>query len=222
VLLGLAPSKIIGIGLNYQDTVAEMGFEPPTAPYLFSKFPSSVIGSGDEIVFDPDVTTSVDWEGELAVVIGRRARRVSTADALDAVRGYTVANDISARELQLADGQWVRGKSLDTFCPLGPALVPCAAIGNPQELRIRTWVNDELVQDGSTADMVFPVAELVAYCSSFFTLEPDDVILTGTPAGCGGFRRPPRFLRDGDQVDVAIDGIGVLRNRVREHRHACI
>jgi len=216
LLAPIVPGKIIGVGLNFMDTVKEMGFPQPTQPHLFSKFPSSVVAPGADIEFDPGVTTGVDWEVELAVVIGRRVRRVAPAEALEAVFGYTVANDVSARDLQQVDGQWVRGKSLDTFCPLGPVIVTADELPDPQRLRLRTWVNGELVQDGTTADMVFPVNELVSYCSRFFTLEPGDVILTGTPAGCGGFQDPPRFLGGGDLVEVEVEGIGLLANRVRE------
>jgi 5-carboxymethyl-2-hydroxymuconate isomerase len=210
------PGKIVAIGLNYMDHIREAGMEVPTTPLVFAKFPSSVIGHGDPIVIDRAVTQRVDWEVELAVVIGRELRDVRPADALDHVAGYTVANDVSARDVQFADGQWVRGKSLDTFCPLGPQVVEPAAIGDPQALRLRTRVNGELVQDSSTSEMVFGVAELLAFCSRSFTLNPGDVLLTGTPWGCGEFMDPPRSLQDGDLVEVEIDGIGTLANPVRE------
>jgi 2-keto-4-pentenoate hydratase/2-oxohepta-3-ene-1,7-dioic acid hydratase in catechol pathway len=210
------PGKIVAIGLNYMDHIREAGMEVPTSPLVFAKFPSSVIGHGDPIVIDRAVTQRVDWEVELAVVIGRELRDVGPADALDHVAGYTVANDVSARDVQFADGQWVRGKSLDTFCPLGPRVVEPAAIGDPQDLRLRTRVNGELVQDSSTSEMVFGVAELLAFCSRSFTLHPGDVLLTGTPWGCGEFMDPPRSLQDGDLVEVEIDGIGTLANPVRE------
>jgi 2-keto-4-pentenoate hydratase/2-oxohepta-3-ene-1,7-dioic acid hydratase in catechol pathway len=212
----LRPKKIIGVGLNYLSTIREMGLPEPAEPYLFAKYSSSVVGPTDHIVIDSGLTARVDWEGELAVVIGTVARRVSTERALEHVFGYTIANDISARDLQERDPQWVRGKSLDTFCPLGPVIVTGQEIGDPQSLRIRTWVNNELVQDGSTSDMVFSVASLISHFSHSFTLEPGDVILTGTPPGCGDFMEPRRSLRDGDRVEVEIPGIGRLTNLVRE------
>jgi 2-keto-4-pentenoate hydratase/2-oxohepta-3-ene-1,7-dioic acid hydratase in catechol pathway len=210
------PGKIIAIGLNYMDHIREAGMEVPTSPLVFAKFPSSVIGHGDPIVIDRALTQRVDWEVELAVVIGRELRDVPVADALDHVAGYTVANDVSARDVQFADGQWVRGKSFDTFCPLGPRVVEPAAIGDPQDLRLRTRVNGELVQDSSTSEMVFGVAELLAFCSRSFTLNAGDVVLTGTPWGCGEFMDPQRSLQDGDVVEAEIDGIGTLTNPVRE------
>jgi 2-keto-4-pentenoate hydratase/2-oxohepta-3-ene-1,7-dioic acid hydratase in catechol pathway len=212
----LRPPKVVAIGLNYLDHVRETGMDPPPAPLVFSKWPSSVIGPDEPIVIDPAVTKRVDWEVELAVVIGRRLRRVPVDEALDAVFGYTVANDVSARDVQFGDGQWVRGKSLDTFCPLGPVVVTADEIEDPQSLGLRTRVNGELVQDSSTSEMVFGVAELVSYCSHSFTLEPGDVILTGTPWGCGEFMDPPRSLAPGDVVEVEVDGIGTLRNPVEE------
>ncbi|CAM01910.1 5-carboxymethyl-2-hydroxymuconate isomerase [Saccharopolyspora erythraea NRRL 2338] len=208
------PGTIFGVALNYVDSIAEMGFERPTVPFLFPKLSSSVIGDGDPIVVDTTVTRFVDWETELAVVIGTEARNVPAAEALEVVYGYTVANDISARDLLTADGQWLRGKGLDTFCPLGHVVVPAAEIPDPQALAVRTWLNGEIVQDGTTADMVFGVGELISYLSRFFTLRPGDVILTGTPAGCGAFMDPPRGLRPGDVVESEVEGIGRLVNPV--------
>lgn len=208
------PGKIVAIGLNYKDHIREAGVEPPARPLVFAKFPTCVIGDGEAIEIDYSLSERVDWEVELAVVIGRTMRRVSEADALEYVHGYTVANDISARDTQLADGQWVRGKSFDTFCPLGPRIVPAAEIPDPQALGLRTRVNGETVQDSTTAEMVFGVAELLSFCSRSFTLEPGDVVLSGTPRGCGEFMDPPRSLRPGDCVEVEIDGIGMLRNPV--------
>jgi 5-carboxymethyl-2-hydroxymuconate isomerase len=190
--------------------------EAPERPLVFTKFPTSVIGDGDAIEVDRALTQRVDWEVELAVVIGRTMRKVAVEDALTHVFGYTVANDVSARDLQFADGQWVRGKSLDTFCPLGPVIVTADEIGDPQALGLRTRVNGETVQESTTAEMVFGVAELLAFCSRSFTLEPGDVVLTGTPWGCGEFMDPPRSLQAGDVVEVEIDGIGTLRNPVVE------
>jgi 2-keto-4-pentenoate hydratase/2-oxohepta-3-ene-1,7-dioic acid hydratase in catechol pathway len=210
----LRPGKIVAIGLNYLDHIREADMTPPERPLVFAKFPTSVIGPGESIVVDPALTAQVDWEVELAVVIGRRMSRVDAATALDHVFGYTVANDVSARDVQFSDGQWVRGKSFDTFCPLGPVVVTADEIGDPQQLTLRTRVNGETVQDSTTAEMVFGVAGLLAFCSHSFTLEPGDVVLTGTPWGCGAFMDPPRFLQPGDTVEAEIDGIGVLRNPV--------
>jgi 5-carboxymethyl-2-hydroxymuconate isomerase len=195
------------------DHIRESGMEVPARPLVFAKFPTSVIAHEQEIRIPRAVTERVDWEVELAAVIGARARSVSVEDALGHVRGYTVANDVSARDLQLADGQWVRAKSIDTFCPLGPEVV---ALDDPQSLRLMTRVNGELVQDSSTAEMVFGVAELISFCSHSFTLEPGDVILTGTPWGCGEFMSPKRSLSHGDVVECEIERIGVLRNPVVE------
>lgn len=213
----LAPypgGTIFGIGLNYRDTIRDMGFPTPETPYLFPKLSSSVAGPGDPIVLDSDVTTEADWEGELAVIIGKTARNVTEGEALEFVFGYTAANDISARDVQRADPQWVRGKGLDTFCPIGPVIVTADEIPDPQNVRIRTWVNGNIVQDGNTADMVFGVGALISYLSRHFTLRPGDVILTGTPSGCGGFMTPPKFLAPGDQTTVDVQGIGTLTNPV--------
>ncbi len=209
------PGKIIAIGRNYREHAAEEGVEPPAAPLIFAKWPTSVVGSGAEVRWDPRLTSQVDYEAELAVVIGRTARRVSVTDALDHVLGYTCLNDVSARDIQFGDGQWVRGKSLDTFCPMGPALVTADEIGDPQDLAIGCLVGGERLQDASTSAMYFGVAEIISYCSASFTLEPGDVIATGTPAGGGAFRNPPRFLGDGDRVIVEIERIGRLENICR-------
>ncbi len=210
------PGKIVAIGLNYEDHVRESGMERPDSPIVFAKFATSLIGDDDPILIDPKLSSAVDWEVELAVLVGRSMRRVAEADALDHVHGYTVANDVSARDLQFHDGQWVRGKSIDTFCPLGPRIVPASEIEDPQALGLRTRVNGEVVQDSNTSMMIFGVAELLSFCSHSFTLEPGDVVLTGTPWGCGAFMTPKRALRGGDVVEVEIDGIGRLRNPVRE------
>jgi 5-carboxymethyl-2-hydroxymuconate isomerase len=207
------PGKIVAIGLNYMDHVRESGAEPPAKPLVFCKFTTSLIGDGESIEIPRALTQRVDWEVELAVVIDRTARNVSEADALSYVRGYTVANDVSARDLQFADGQWVRAKSLDTFCPLGAELVQ---VDDPQSLKLTTKVNGELVQDSSTSEMIFGVAELISFCSHSFTLEAGDVILTGTPWGCGEFMEPKRSLKHGDMVECEVEGVGVLRNPVVE------
>jgi 2-keto-4-pentenoate hydratase/2-oxohepta-3-ene-1,7-dioic acid hydratase in catechol pathway len=210
----LRPSSVICIGLNYRDHVVESGMDAPERPLIFTKLRSSVIGPEDAIRIDPAVTQEVDWEVELAVVIGTEARNVTADAALDHVFGYTVANDVSARDVQFSDGQWVRGKSLDTFCPLGPVVVTADEIGDPQALGLSTRVNGDIVQDSSTSEMVFGVAEILSYCSRSFTLFPGDVVLTGTPWGCGAFATPPRYLADGDVVEVEVQGIGLLRNPV--------
>ena len=215
-LAPVAPGKVVAIGLNYLDHIRETGLDRPEKPLVFAKFPTSVIADGDAIRIPLDVTERVDWEVELAAVIGTRAHNVPVEDALDHVYGYTVANDVSARDLQLADGQWVRAKSLDTFCPLGPVLVTADEIPDPQALRLVCRVNGEVVQDATTDLMVFGVAELISFCSRSFTLEPGDVLLTGTPWGCGEFMDPRRSLAPGDVVECEIDGIGVLRNPVVE------
>jgi 2-keto-4-pentenoate hydratase/2-oxohepta-3-ene-1,7-dioic acid hydratase in catechol pathway len=209
------PGKIVAIGRNYREHAAEEGVEPPPAPLIFAKWPSSVVGHGAEVRWDPALTKQVDYEAELAVVIGRTTRRVGVDEALDHVLGYTCLNDVSARDIQFGDGQWVRGKSLDTFCPMGPALVTADEIGDPQDLAISCLVGDERVQEARTSAMYFGVAEIISYCSMSFTLEPGDVIATGTPGGVGVFRNPPRFLGDGDRLTVEIERIGRLENVCR-------
>ena len=207
------PGKIVAIGLNYMDHVRESGAEPPKQPLVFCKFTTSLIGDGEEIKIPRALTERVDWEVELAAIIGKEARNVSVEDALSYVGGYTIANDVSARDLQFADVQWVRAKSLDTFCPLGPKVVQ---LDDPQNLKLITRVNGEVKQDSSTSEMIFSVAELVSFCSHSFTLEAGDVIVTGTPWGCGEFMEPKQSLKHGDVVECEIEGIGVLRNPVVE------
>lgn len=208
------PQKIVCIGLNYRDHAEEQGAQLPSAPLLFAKWPNTLIGPGDPIVIPP-VTKHVDYEAELGVVIGERVRGVSTENALEAVAGYLCVNDVSARDLQFSDGQWVRGKSLDTFGPVGPELVPAADVLDPQSLAIRALVNGELRQDSNTANMIFSVAEIVAHISQAITLEPGDLIATGTPAGVGVFREPQVWLQPGDEVTIEIEGLGALTNPVR-------
>jgi len=207
------PGKIVCVGLNYRDHAAEGGMDLPRAPLLFAKWPNTLIGHGDPIVLPPE-SAQVDYEAELGVVIGTKARRVSERDALDHVDGYLCLNDVSARDLQFADGQWTRGKSPDTFCPVGPRLVPRAEIDDPQALAIRCIVNGEALQDSSTAQMIFSVAEIIAYASQVITLEPGDLIATGTPAGVGVFRDPKVLLQAGDEVSVEIEGLGTLTNPI--------
>jgi 2,4-didehydro-3-deoxy-L-rhamnonate hydrolase len=207
------PRMIVAIGKNYAEHASEMQSDVPDHPLIFAKLPSAVIGSGDTITWRPAITQEVDWEGELGVVIGTRAKDVSEADALDYVFGYTIANDVTARDLQKRiDRQWTRGKSLDTFCPLGPAIISRSDIANPQALTITTTVNGDVMQQGSTSAMIFSIPYLISYCSQMFTLEPGDLLLTGTPPGVGAGRTPPVFLQDGDTVTVTIEGLGTLSN----------
>jgi 2-keto-4-pentenoate hydratase/2-oxohepta-3-ene-1,7-dioic acid hydratase in catechol pathway len=207
------PGKIVCVGLNYRDHAEEQGTALPQAPLLFAKWPNTLIGPGEPIVI-PSITKQVDYEAELGVVIGERVRGVSEENALEAVRGYLCLNDVSARDLQFGDKQWTRGKSPDTFCPIGPALVPAAEIPDPQALAIRALVNGVVLQDSSTSNMIFTVAEIIAYVSQAITLEPGDLIATGTPAGVGAFRDPPIWLQPGDEVTIEIEGLGALTNPV--------
>jgi 2-keto-4-pentenoate hydratase/2-oxohepta-3-ene-1,7-dioic acid hydratase in catechol pathway len=218
LLAPLRPGKIIGVGNNYLDHCREQGISLPEKPILFAKFPTSVIGPGEEVRWPRELTRQVDYEGELAAVIGKQARDLREEEALEAVFGYTIANDISARDLQFGDGQWLRGKALDTFLPLGPMVVTKEEVPNPQNLPIRTWVNGRLLQDSHTGEMIFPVSKLLAFISQAFTLEPGDLILTGTPHGVGYFRDPQVFLQPGDVVEVAIGDLGLLRNPVGPER----
>jgi len=211
----LMPGKILAIGRNYAEHARELDNEAPSEPLVFAVLPSAVIGHGDVIEWEARMTAQVDWEGELAVIIGKTARKVSEADALSHVFAYTIANDVSARDLQTRDIQWTRAKGLDTFCPLGPVVVTADEIPDPQKLRIVTTVDGVEKQRGSTADMIFSVSFLIAHLSRAFTLYPGDVILTGTPAGVGKAQKPPQFLADGAVVSVEIEGIGKLINRCR-------
>ena len=206
------PGKIVCVGLNYRDHAEEQGVELPEEPLLFAKWPNALIGPGDPIVIPP-LVTKCDYEAELGVVIGALVKNASRESALEAVRGYVCANDVSARDLQFKDGQWTRGKSPDTFCPIGP-LVPAAEIRDPHDLRIRAIVSGEVLQDSTTANLIFGVDEIISYASRTTTLEPGDLILTGTPAGVGVFRDPQRMLRPGDEVTIEIEGVGSLTNPV--------
>ncbi len=228
----LEPGKIVCVGQNYASHVLEQGLPLPTRPMLFAKFANTVVGSGDPVV-RPATTRALDLEAELAVVIGRRARRVAVADALAYVAGYTTANDVSARDLQgsrpalgegeRGDGQWLRAKGSDTFLPLGPCLVTADELGDPGDLAVRGYHTpaggpgagrEVMVQDGRTSDMVFPVAELIAFISASITLEPGDLVVTGTPSGVGVFREPPVFLVPGDVVRVEVERIGEVTNPI--------
>jgi len=207
------PSKIICVGLNYRDHAEEQGAPLPEAPLLFAKWPNALIGPGEPIRIPP-IVTKCDYEAELGVVIGERVRNASAANALEAVAGYICVNDVSARNLQFADGQWTRGKSPDTFCPVGPALVPRDQVPDPQALSIGAVLNGETVQLSTTANMVFGVADLIEYITRTVTLEPGDLIATGTPAGVGAFRKPPVFMQPGDEITIEIEGLGSLTNPV--------
>ena len=206
------PEKIVCVGLNYRDHAEEQGVALPERPLLFAKWPNTLIASGEAIRI-PSICKKPDYEAELGVVVGRTASRVAADDALDFVRGYVVANDVSGRDLQFSDGQWVRGKSLDTFLPVGE-LVPASEVPDPQALPIRAILNGETMQDSNTSNQVFGVAEVVAFVSQAITLEPGDLIITGTPAGVGAFRDPPVWLRPGDEITIEIDGVGSITNPV--------
>jgi 2-keto-4-pentenoate hydratase/2-oxohepta-3-ene-1,7-dioic acid hydratase in catechol pathway len=207
------PGKIICVGLNYRDHAIESQMAIPASPVIFSKFPSCVIGHAEPVVL-PLGSTQVDYEAELAVVIRRRAHQVTASSAMEHVLGYTCLNDVSARDFQFADGQWQRGKSCDTFAPLGPWIVTADEIPDPHALRIQLRLNGCTMQNSNTDQLIFRIPELIAFLSRTITLEPGDVIATGTPPGVGFARQPPVFLRAGDVMEVEIEGIGVLRNHV--------
>jgi 2-keto-4-pentenoate hydratase/2-oxohepta-3-ene-1,7-dioic acid hydratase in catechol pathway len=212
---GRTEPKIVCVGLNYRDHAQEGGATLPALPMLFAKFANALCGDGDDIVLPPDIG-HVDAEAELAVVIARETRGVAVSDALDAVYGYVCADDVSARDHQFGDGQWFRGKSRDTFCPIGPGIVPVGDLGEAADLRVVQRLNGETLQDGRTSQLIFGVRDLVSFVSHALTLLPGDLILTGTPAGVGVFRSPKVSLQAGDIVEVEVEGIGVLRNPVRE------
>ncbi len=208
------PGKLICIGLNYRDHAAESNMAIPERPVVFSKFSTAVIAPG-EPVLTPETSQQVDYEAELAVVIGRRAKNVSVSSGLDYVLGYTAFNDVSARDFQFADGQWQRGKSCDTFAPMGPTIVTADEIPDPHKLSIKLRLNGKTMQDSNTDQLIFGVPELIAFLSETITLEPGDVIATGTPPGVGFARKPPVFLKHGDQMEVEIEKIGTLNSVVR-------
>ena len=207
------PGKLICIGLNYRDHAQESNLPVPEKPVIFSKFSSAVIGPGEPVVL-PATSQKVDYEAELAVVIGRRAKNVKADRAYDHVIGYTAFNDVTARDFQFADGQWQRGKSCDTFGPMGQSIVTTDVIKDPHKLSIRLTLNDEIMQQSNTDQLIFGVPQLVEFISESITLEPGDVIATGTPAGVGFARKPPVFLKPGDEMEVTIDGLGGLTNPV--------
>ncbi len=206
------PSKIIALGLNYKDHARESKGEPPREPLIFAKFSNSLTAHGSPIQWSTRLTQKVDFEAELCVIIGKSVKDLDENQALEAVFGYTCANDVSARDLQFGDGQWVRGKSLDTFCPAGPWVVTRDELGDGSGLAIRCRLNGELMQDSNTSQMIFSVPKIVSFLSRHFSLFPGDIILTGTPSGVGAFRQPPVYLKDGDVVEVEIHGIGTLTN----------
>jgi len=206
------PSKIMAIGRNYAAHAHEQKMEPPKSPVIFAKYPSAIIGPNQTITWSADLSQKVDFEAELAVIIGKTTRNVNEADALNYVAGYTVCNDVSARDLQFSDKQYTRGKSLDTFCPLGPWLVTADEISNPQSLRLQAILNGQVMQDATTGDMIFGVAHLIAFMSRAFTLFPGDIISTGTPSGVGVFRDPPVFMQDGDEIIIEVEKVGKLKN----------
>jgi 2-keto-4-pentenoate hydratase/2-oxohepta-3-ene-1,7-dioic acid hydratase in catechol pathway len=209
----LHPSKIVCVGLNYADHIAESGVAAPERIVLFAKFPSCLIAHGEPIVY-PRITSELDYEGELGVVIGRQARDVPVERALDYVGGYTIVNDVSARDLQSSEPQWIRGKALDTFAPLGPVVLDAAAAPPVAQLRIQTRVNGEIRQDASCAQMITSVPALIAHISAGITLEPGDIIATGTPSGVGLGMVPPGYVVPGDTISIEITGIGELVNTV--------
>ena len=207
------PDKIICLGVNYREHAAEAQQELPAVPMFFAKFRNSLIGPTSPILL-PCASTQIDYEGELAVIIGQRCKEVAEQDALQYVAGYTIMNDVSARDVQMQTSQWTAGKALDTFAPMGPGIVLASSIPNPQTLTLTTRVNEQVVQHDATANMVFSVASVIAFLSSLMTLEPGDIIATGTPSGVGFKRTPPLFLHDGDVVEVEIERIGRIRNPV--------
>jgi 2-keto-4-pentenoate hydratase/2-oxohepta-3-ene-1,7-dioic acid hydratase in catechol pathway len=208
------PRKLICVGLNYRDHAEETGSEIPSVPTIFNKFATAVIGPGDTVVL-PKVSKSPDYEAEFAFVIGRGGRNIKADDWQDHIFGYTIVNDISARDYQRATTQWLMGKTFDTFAPMGPWIVTKDEIKNPHELDISMTINGEVLQNSNTRELIFKVPDLISYLSSVFTLEPGDIVSTGTPSGVGVARNPPRFLRDGDTCVVKIQQIGELRNPVK-------
>jgi 2-keto-4-pentenoate hydratase/2-oxohepta-3-ene-1,7-dioic acid hydratase in catechol pathway len=213
------PEKILCLGLNYPEHAAEAGLAIPPVPTFFAKFRNSLVGPSSPVIL-PAVSHFIDYEGELVAVIGKRCKHVAEQEALTYVAGYTICNDVSARDLQMQTSQWTAGKAIDTFAPMGPGIVLAADLPDPQALTLVTRVNGEVVQRESTSQMIFSVAATIAFLSSFMTLEPGDVIATGTPSGIGARRQPPRFLHAGDIVEVEIEPIGMIRNpMVGEHDH---
>lgn len=208
------PNKIICIGANYLDHIKEFGAKIPTNPILFAKYSTALTGHGQNIVH-PEITEQMDYEAELAVIIGKKGKKISTQKALDYVFGYTNFNDVTARDIQSGDGQWVRGKTIDTFAPIGPWIVTRDEIKNPNNLSIKSVLNGKIMQDSNTQNLIFNVQYLISFISMGITLEPGDIIATGTPAGVGMGKKPPRFLKPGDKISVEIEKIGRLTNTVK-------
>ncbi len=209
------PGKVLAIGLNYRDHAAEAKMEIPKLPVVFTKVSSCVTGPGMPI-YRPRVSTSLDWEGEFCFLMGRRARHVKAAQALQYVAGYTVGDDVSVRDWQFHSGTWMMGKGFDTHGPIGPWIVTRDEIPDPSNLEIRTWVNGQLKQHSNTGQLIFGVGAIIEYITTAFTMEPGDIVFTGTPSGVGASRRPPEWLKAGDTVRIEIAGIGVLENPVAE------
>uniref|UniRef100_A0A8C3Q205 Fumarylacetoacetate hydrolase domain containing 2A n=1 Tax=Chrysolophus pictus TaxID=9089 RepID=A0A8C3Q205_CHRPC len=209
------PAKVICVGLNYRDHCLEQDVKVPKEPLIFSKFPSAIVGPFDDIVH-PAESSEVDWEVELAAIIGKMGRHVQESEAMEHIVGFTVANDVSARDWQMRRNgrQWLLGKTFDTFCPIGPAIVTKDSVTDVHNLRIRCSVNGQLMQSSSTNQLVFRLPQLVAWVSQFVTLRPGDVLLTGTPPGVGVFRKPPVFLKQGDEVQCEIEELGTICNKV--------
>jgi 2-keto-4-pentenoate hydratase/2-oxohepta-3-ene-1,7-dioic acid hydratase in catechol pathway len=207
------PSKLICVGLNYRDHAIESGMEIPKTPTIFNKFATAIIGQGDSIVL-PKSSEKPDYEAEFAFVIGKGGRHIPADRWRDHVFGYTIVNDVSARDYQMATSQWLMGKTFDTFAPMGPALVTADEIADPHALDISLRINGEVLQSSNTRELIFKIPDLIAFLSSVFTLEPGDVVSTGTPSGVGFARKPPRYLKDGDDVVVSVQGLGELRNPV--------
>jgi 2-keto-4-pentenoate hydratase/2-oxohepta-3-ene-1,7-dioic acid hydratase in catechol pathway len=207
------PGKIIALGKNYLDHIKETGSETPAFPVIFAKWPSCVIGPNDSIPM-PTISDKIDWEVELAIIIGKICKEVKESNALEYIAGYTIANDVTARDLQHEDGQWIRGKSLDSFCPMGPCIVTRDELGDAQGLQLYTKINGVMKQNSTTSNMMFNVSQIIAHLSKAFTLEPGDVIITGTPSGVGFVRNPPEYLKAGDKIEQYIEKIGYLHNSV--------
>jgi 2-keto-4-pentenoate hydratase/2-oxohepta-3-ene-1,7-dioic acid hydratase in catechol pathway len=207
------PNKLICVGLNYLDHAKETGQEVPKVPTIFNKFATSVIGPGDDIVL-PKVSKAPDYEAELAFVVGKGGRHIAKENWADHVFGYTIINDVSARDYQKATSQWLMGKTFDTFAPMGPWIVTADEIKDPHALDIKLEINGEVLQDSNTKELIFKIPELIAFLSSVFTLEPGDIVSTGTPSGVGFTRNPPRFLRAGENVAITIQQIGTLSNPI--------
>ena len=207
------PGKVIAVGLNYKDHAKEAGVPLPLAPVLFTKWTTSLIPNGANITLQKGVT-QLDWEAEFAVVIGKRATHVSESEALSYVSGYTCMNDVTDREAQGKDGQWVRSKSYDTYGPIGPVIVPASQIPDPHNLKIEARLNGKTMQTSNTSNLIFNVPYLISYISQRITLEAGDVITTGTPHGVGTFYKPPIFMQDGDVIEIEIEKIGILKNQV--------